>query len=64
MLTCAEFLAEFGDYLEDAVRPEVRATLRRVPKSFRTATALPYSVRGVHASSSGDQSSGSGRDVE
>ena len=27
MLSCAEFLAEFGDYLEEAASPEVRARL-------------------------------------
>ena len=27
MITCEEFLAEFGDYLEDQVSPEVRREL-------------------------------------
>ena len=27
MLSCAEFLAEFGDYLENAAGPELRARL-------------------------------------
>lgn len=27
MLTCDEFLAEFGDYVEDAASPEFRAML-------------------------------------
>ena len=27
MLSCAEFLAEFGDYLDGAAGPELRATL-------------------------------------
>ncbi len=27
MLSCAEFLAEFGDYLEDAANPELRSRL-------------------------------------
>jgi hypothetical protein len=27
MITCEEFLAEFGDYLEDQVSPEVRKEL-------------------------------------
>jgi predicted anti-sigma-YlaC factor YlaD len=27
MITCDEFFAEFGDYLEDRVSPEVRAEL-------------------------------------
>ena len=30
MLSCAEFLAEFGDYLEGAASPEVRARLRSI----------------------------------
>ena len=27
MLSCAEFLAEFGDYLDDAASPDLRARL-------------------------------------
>lgn len=27
MITCEEFLAEFGDYLEDQVSPEIRKEL-------------------------------------
>lgn len=45
MLTCAEFLAEFGDYLEDAVSPEVRARLEEHLHECKTCTVIVDSTR-------------------
>jgi predicted anti-sigma-YlaC factor YlaD len=45
MLTCAEFLAEFGDYLEDAVSPEVRAQLEDHLNECKTCQVIVDSTR-------------------
>ena len=45
MLTCAEFLAEFGDYLEDAVSPEVRAQLEEHLHECKTCQVMVDSTR-------------------
>jgi predicted anti-sigma-YlaC factor YlaD len=45
MLTCAEFLAEFGDYLEDAVGPEVRVRLEEHLNECKTCTVIVDSTR-------------------
>jgi predicted anti-sigma-YlaC factor YlaD len=45
MLTCAEFLAEFGDYLEDAVSDEVRAHLEEHLHECKTCQVIVDSTR-------------------
>jgi len=45
MLTCEEFLAEFGDYLEDAVSPEVRARLEEHVHECKTCQVIVNSTR-------------------
>lgn len=45
MLTCAEFLAEFGDYLEDAISPEVRAQLEQHLHECKTCKVIVDSTR-------------------
>jgi predicted anti-sigma-YlaC factor YlaD len=45
MLTCAEFLAEFGDYLDDAVSPEVRARLEEHLHECKTCHVIVDSTR-------------------
>jgi hypothetical protein len=45
MLTCAEFLAEFGDYLEDAVSPELRARLEGHLHECKTCQVIVDSTR-------------------
>lgn len=45
MLTCADFLAEFGDYLEDAVSPEVRAQLEEHLHECKTCQVIVDSTR-------------------
>ena len=42
MITCDEFFAEFGDYLENRVPPEVRQGARVAPLSV---PSLPRAVR-------------------
>lgn len=45
MLTCAEFLAEFGDYLEDAVSAEMRAHLEEHLHECKTCQVIVDSTR-------------------
>jgi hypothetical protein len=45
MITCDEFLAEFGDYLSDRVSPEVREQLRLHLTQCRTCQVLYDSTR-------------------
>ena len=45
MLTCAEFLSEFGDYLEDTVSPEVRARLEEHLHECKTCQVIVDSTR-------------------
>jgi hypothetical protein len=40
MITCDEFFAEFGDYLEDRVSPNVRTELERHLSQFRACHVL------------------------
>ncbi len=40
MLSCAEFLAEFGDYLEEAASPEVRARLEEHLHECKTCQVI------------------------
>ena len=45
MLSCAEFLAEFGDYLEEAASPEVRANLEQHLHECKTCQVIVDSTR-------------------
>jgi hypothetical protein len=45
MLSCAEFLAEFGDYLEHASSPEVRAGLEEHLRECKTCQVIVDSTR-------------------
>ena len=45
MLSCAEFLAEFGDYLEEAASPEVRARLEEHLHECKTCEVIVDSTR-------------------
>jgi predicted anti-sigma-YlaC factor YlaD len=45
MLTCAEFLAEFGDYLEDAASSEVKAHLEEHLRECKTCQVIVDSTR-------------------
>ena len=45
MITCEEFLAEFGDYLENRVSPEVRKELEEHLSRCRTCRVLYDSSR-------------------
>ena len=45
MLSCAEFLAEFGDYLEHAASPEVRAHLEEHLRECKTCQVIVDSTR-------------------
>jgi len=45
MLTCADFLAEFGDYLEDAVSSELRAELEEHLRECKTCQVIVDSTR-------------------
>ena len=40
MMTCEEFLAEFGDYLENRVSPEVRVLLEQHRRECRECDVL------------------------
>jgi len=40
MMTCEEFLAEFGDYLENRVSPEVRMQLEQHRRECRECNVL------------------------
>ncbi|PYX43451.1 MAG: anti-sigma factor [Acidobacteria bacterium] len=45
MLSCAEFLAEFGDYLEEVASPEVRARLEDHLHECKTCQVIVDSTR-------------------
>lgn len=45
MITCDEFMAEFGDYLSDRVAPEVREQLELHLSQCRTCQVLYDSTR-------------------
>jgi hypothetical protein len=45
MLSCAEFLAEFGDYLEEVASPEVRARLEQHLHECKTCQVIVDSTR-------------------
>jgi len=45
MLSCAEFLAEFGDYLEDAAEPGLRARLEHHLHECKTCCVIVDSTR-------------------
>jgi len=45
MLSCAEFLAEFGDYVEQAASPEVRARLEEHLQECKTCQVIVDSTR-------------------
>ena len=39
-MTCAEFLAEFGDYLDDTANPDLRARLEEHLHECQTCTVI------------------------
>ena len=45
MLSCAEFLAEFGDYLEHAASPEVKAHLEEHLRECKSCRVIVDSTR-------------------
>jgi len=45
MLSCADFLAEFGDYLEQVASPDVRAHLEEHLQECRTCRVIVDSTR-------------------
>lgn len=45
MLSCAEFLAEFGDYLEHAAEPGLRARLEEHLHECKTCCVIVDSTR-------------------
>lgn len=45
MLSCAEFLTEFGDYLEQVVSPEVRTRLEEHLRECKTCRVIVDSTR-------------------
>jgi len=45
MITCEEFLAEFGDYLENRVSPEIRQELESHLSQCRACQVLCDSTR-------------------
>jgi hypothetical protein len=45
MLSCAEFLAEFGDYIEDAANPGLRARLEEHLHECKTCRVIVDSTR-------------------
>ena len=45
MLSCAEFLAEFGDYLEEVASPEVRARLEEHLHECKTCKVIVDTTR-------------------
>jgi hypothetical protein len=45
MLSCAEFLAEFGDYLEHAANPGVKAHLEEHLRECKTCQVIVDSTR-------------------
>ncbi len=45
MLSCADFLAEFGDYLEDVADPELRTRLEQHLHECKTCQVIVDSTR-------------------
>jgi predicted anti-sigma-YlaC factor YlaD len=45
MLSCAEFLAEFGDYLEDVAHPNLRTRLEEHLHECKTCRVIVDSTR-------------------
>ena len=45
MLSCAEFLTEFGDYVEQASSPQVRARLEEHLQECKTCQVIVDSTR-------------------
>ncbi len=45
MFSCAEFLAEFGDYLEGIANPELRAYLEEHLRECKTCQVIVDSTR-------------------
>ncbi len=45
MLSCADFLAEFGDYIDNAASPELRAHLEEHLRECRTCQVIVDSTR-------------------
>ena len=45
MLSCADFLAEFGDYLEDLADPELRTRLEEHLRECKTCEVIVDSTR-------------------
>jgi predicted anti-sigma-YlaC factor YlaD len=45
MLSCAEFLAEFGDYLDEVASPEMRAHLEEHLRECKTCRVIVDSTR-------------------
>jgi hypothetical protein len=45
MLSCTEFLAEFGDYLDEAASPELRAQLEGHLRECKTCQVIVDSTR-------------------
>jgi len=45
MLSCAEFLEEFGDYLEEVTSPEIRARLEEHLHECQTCRVIVDSTR-------------------
>jgi Putative zinc-finger len=45
MLSCAEFLAEFGDYLEEAASPDLRDQLEEHLRECKTCQVIVDSTR-------------------
>jgi len=45
MLSCADFLAEFGDYLEDVADPDLRTRLKEHLRECKTCEVIVDSTR-------------------
>ena len=45
MLSCAEFLAEFGDYLENAAEPSLKTRLEEHLQACKTCCVIVDSTR-------------------
>lgn len=45
MLSCADFLAEFGDYIDDTASPDLRAHLEEHLRECKTCQVIVDSTR-------------------
>jgi len=45
MLSCSEFLAEFGDYLDEVASPDVRASLEQHLRECKTCQVIVDSTQ-------------------